>query len=75
MMLAAIALILLVMTGHVRAEPESGGFCAPTRRDAPIAGRYALRCSGTLPPVSASLVMTCRCSHTFISAEPSSAPV
>ena len=48
---------------------------ALTRRDAPIAGRYALRCSGTLPPVSASLVMTCRCSHTFISAEPSSAPV
>ena len=37
--------------------------------------RYALRCSGTLPPVSASLIITCRCSQIFISAEPSSAPV
>ena len=36
---------------------------------------YALRLSGTLPPLSASLVITCLCSHTFISAEPSSAPV
>jgi hypothetical protein len=31
---------------------------------------YVLRLSGTLPPVSASFVMTCLCSHTFISAEP-----
>ena len=36
---------------------------------------YVLRLSGTLPPVSASFVMTCLCSHTFISAEPSRAPV
>jgi hypothetical protein len=36
---------------------------------------YALRCSGTLPPLSASFTMTCRCSQMFISAEPSSAPV
>ena len=35
---------------------------------------YALRLSGTLPPLSASLVMTCRCSQRFISAEPSRAP-
>ena len=45
-----------------------------TRRKQPAAP-YALRFSGTLPPLSASLVMTCRCSQTFISAEPSSAPV
>jgi hypothetical protein len=36
---------------------------------------YALSFSGTLPPLSASLVMTWRCSQTFISDEPSSAPV
>jgi hypothetical protein len=36
---------------------------------------YALRCSGTLPPLSASFTMTCRCSQMFISAEPSSTPV
>src|SRR5262249_1337268 len=31
--------------------------------------------SGTLPPPSASLVITCSCSQMFISAEPLSAPV
>ena len=36
---------------------------------------YALRLSGTLPPLSASFVITCLCSQTFISAEPSRAPV
>jgi len=36
---------------------------------------HALRLSGTLPPLSASFVMTCFCSQTFIAAEPSSAPV
>src|SRR5262245_4753287 len=36
---------------------------------------YVLRLSGTLPPVSASFVMTCLCNQTFISAEPSRAPV
>jgi hypothetical protein len=35
---------------------------------------YALRFSGTLPPLSATLIMTCLCSQVFISAEPSSAP-
>src|SRR4029450_14067360 len=41
------------------------------------AGRrpYALRCSGTLPPLSASFTMTWRGSQRFISAEPSSTPV
>ena len=34
-----------------------------------------LRLSGTLPPLSASLVMTCSCSQTFMSAEPSSLPL
>src|SRR5262249_17628428 len=38
-------------------------------------GAHALRLSGTLPPLSASFVMTCFCSQTFIAAEPSSAPV
>src|SRR5262249_56845612 len=36
---------------------------------------YAFRLSGTLPPLSASFVMTCFCNHTFIVAEPSRAPV
>ena len=36
---------------------------------------YVLRLSGTLPPLSASFVMTCLCSQTFISADPSRAPV
>jgi hypothetical protein len=36
---------------------------------------YVLRLSGTLPPLSASLVMTSLCSQTFIFAEPSSLPV
>ena len=36
---------------------------------------HVLRLSGTLPPLSASLVMTCLCSQTFISAEPLRAPV
>ena len=54
-------------------EDENG--CAAERSGAVGVTPYALRCSGTLPPVSASLVMTCRCSQTFISAEPSSAPV
>jgi hemoglobin-like flavoprotein len=41
-------------------------------------GRQAVLCcrlSGTLPPLSASLVITCLCSQMFISAEPSSAPL
>jgi hypothetical protein len=38
-------------------------------------GSYVLRLSGTLPPLSASLVMTSLCSQTFIFAEPSSLPV
>jgi hypothetical protein len=36
---------------------------------------HVLRLSGTLPPLSASLVMTCFCSQTFIVAEPSRGPV
>jgi hypothetical protein len=36
---------------------------------------HALRLSGTLPPLSASFVITCWCSHKFIFAEPSRAPV
>jgi hypothetical protein len=56
-LLAALALVVLVMTGHVRAEPlpqpkvgacpsgytESGGYCAPMRRDAPVAALSSLR--------------------------------
>src|SRR5262249_9229263 len=38
-------------------------------------GSYAFRLSGTLPPLSASFVMTCLCSQRFISAEPLRAPV
>jgi hypothetical protein len=38
-------------------------------------GIYAFKLSGTLPPLSASFVMTCLCSQTFIAAEPLSAPV
>jgi hypothetical protein len=34
-----------------------------------------LRLSGTMPPLSASLVMTCLCSQIFISAEPSRLPL
>jgi hypothetical protein len=37
--------------------------------------RNYLRLSGTVPPLSISLAITCLCSHTFISAEPSSLPV
>ena len=38
------------------------------------ARQACLRLSGTLPPPSASLVITCRCNQMFIAAEPSSAP-
>ncbi len=50
---------------------------APTVRagDGKWSCDYVLRVSGTLPPLSASLVITCLCSQMFISAEPFSAPV
>ena len=70
---------------HVgRSAPRCDDGRAAGVADAPRAARvlsvpsprlsYALRLSGTLPPLSASLVMTCRCSQRFISAEPSRAP-
>ena len=55
---------------RVRHAPHTGGCTSKADRRP-----YALRFSGTLPPLSASLIMTCWCSQTFISAEPSSAPV
>ena len=36
---------------------------------------FYFRLSGTTPPLSITLVMTCLCSQMFISAEPSRAPV
>ena len=59
-----LELVELVETMAVRAE------ASPSRHVV-----HALRLSGTLPPLSASFVITCVCSHMFISAEPSSAPV
>ncbi len=47
----------------------------PVGADATGTRVYVRRLSGTLPPLSANFTITCRCSQTFISAEPSSAPV
>jgi Alcohol dehydrogenase GroES-like domain len=58
----------LSCTTDRRPHPEHDGATPQAALD------YALRLSGTLPPLSASFVMTCFCSHTFIAAEPSSAP-
>ena len=57
---------------------ESSRTCDPRHRafnDQQPRLPYALRLSGTLPPLSASFTITCLCSQTFISAEPSRAPV
>jgi hypothetical protein len=57
---------------YLRRRPPSRRLDVPRYRDAKL---YALRLSGTLPPLSASLIITCLCSQTFISGEPSRAPV
>src|SRR5262249_10974686 len=60
----------LGLQGGRRWRPRSSACRAPGPRFP-----HALRLSGTLPPLSASFVMTCFCSQTFIAAEPSRAPV
>jgi hypothetical protein len=40
-----------------------------------VAALHFFKLSGTVPPVAASLVITCSCNQMFISAEPLSAPV
>ena len=54
------------------------GLAGLSRTDRASRGRrigYVFRSSGTLPPFSASLAMTCLCSQMFIAAESSVSPV
>jgi hypothetical protein len=64
------------METYPQAAASSGPFVILTPRTASYSAHarsdksetYLLRSSGTLPPFSASLIITCLCSHTFIAA-------
>jgi len=63
-------------SANVAMSAQSGAFvCMATFGQAFFLRLSFLRLSGTTPPLSASFVMTCLCSQTFISAEPSSVPL
>lgn len=75
-----LELPLLIADG-VKLRAFGATVSCPLRHMVCLSGRSAharnryFRLSGTTPPDSISFVMTCLCSQTFISAEPSSAPV